>query len=359
MIYDFLLVGHGLAGGILAHTLASNGYAVLVIDAPTENSASRVAAGLINPLAGKRLAKSWLADTLVPFAVNFYLNLEEQTGEKLFFPKPILKLFSSVEDQNNWMGRSAGNAYGDFVQTVFTQLPASPTVHQEPGGVLINKGGYVDVPLLLQTLRRLRVQKGELLSETFDISYLQVAEEQVRYKNVVARNLIFCEGHQATQNPFFRWLPFALNKGEVLKIKSPVPLDNDYIYNKAVYVLPKENTYLRVGATYNWRDVDEQPTAAGLEELKGKIEDILKVPYTVEGHAAGIRPAVRDRRPLIGTHPEYLRIKIFNGMGSKGVMMAPYLAHHLMRVLAHQEELLPEINIFRYITLYKSNINLR
>lgn len=354
-MYDFLLVGHGLAGSILAHTLSENGYKVLVIDAAKENSASKVAAGLINPIAGKRLAMSWLADKLVPFATDFYLNLENQTGEKLFFPKPILKFFASVEDQNNWMGRSAGVAFHDFIQEVFTHLPPSPTINQERGGVLINRGGFVEVPLLLETLRRLRLKKEQLLAEPFDFGELEVAENQVKYKDITAQNLIFCEGYYATVNPFFNWLPFALNKGEVLKIKTETPLEKDYIYSKGVYVLPKENTYLRVGATYNWRTVDEQPTAAGLEELKAKTAEILKVPFTVVEHTAGIRPAVRDRRPLIGTHPAYPAVKIFNGLGSKGVMMAPYLAHHFMRVLTQQEEILPEINIFRYITLYQKH----
>ncbi len=115
MIYDYILVGHGLAGAILAHTLSQKGFKIVVIDQPKANSASNVAAGLINPLAGKRFAKSWLADILIPFATDFYRILERETNTQLFHQQPILKLFSSVEEQNNWMGKSAGAQYGDFI----------------------------------------------------------------------------------------------------------------------------------------------------------------------------------------------------------------------------------------------------
>lgn len=355
MIYDFILVGHGLAGSILAQTLAVHQYTVLVIDEPKENSASQVAAGMINPLAGKRFAKSWLADVLVPFAADFYRHLEQESGAPLFHPTPILKLFSSVEEQNNWMGKSAGQPYGAFIQAVYTALPPSATIRQEQGGILINQGGYVAVPLLLETLRKIRLARQELVTDRFDFNYLTLLAEGVQYKGWSGRNIVFCEGFQGAQNPYFSWLPFALNKGEVLTIKSEVPVESGQIFNKGVYVLPQPDGSMRVGATYNWRTVDEIPTEAGKDELCTKIKDILKVPFNVLEHKAGIRPAVRDRRPLIGTHPKYSCIKIFNGMGSKGVMMAPYLADHFMRVLGGTEELLSEINILRYITLYKEH----
>src|SRR5687768_11133966 len=105
MKYDFLVVGHGLAGAILTHTLQKHGFTVLIVDTEKPNSASNVAAGLINPVAGKRFAKSWLADTFIPAAETFYRNLETELNSTLFHQKPILKLFSSIEEQNTWMGK--------------------------------------------------------------------------------------------------------------------------------------------------------------------------------------------------------------------------------------------------------------
>jgi glycine/D-amino acid oxidase-like deaminating enzyme len=352
MIYDFILVGHGLAGSILGHTLAGKGHSIMIIDQPKANSASQVAAGLMNPLAGKRFAKSWLADTLVPFATDFYRQLEKESGRQLFYAKPILKLFSSIEEQNNWMGKSAGMPYGDFIQAVHTSLPPSAEIHQEQGGIEIARGGYVDVPLLLATLRQRREAQGQLQSGHFDEKKLHLQENMVTYGDIKAQNIIFCEGYQGAHNPFFQWLPFSLNKGEVLDVEVSLQ-QQEYIYNKAVYVVGLNQNRWRVGATYNWRQVSEEITAAGREELEHKLQGLLKKPYQVVAQRAGIRPAVRDRRPLLGRHPAWPQVNLFNGMGSKGVMLAPYLAHHFELYLAGGQELLPEVNILRYISLYK------
>jgi glycine oxidase len=352
MIYDYILVGHGLAGSILGHTLAEKGYKIVILDQPKANSASQVAAGLMNPLAGKRFAKSWLADTLLPFATAFYQQLEKEFGQQLFYQKPILKLFASIEEQNTWMGKSAGLPYGNFIKAVHTVLPESAEIHQEQGGIEIDKGGYVDVPLLLATLRQRREARGEVIMGHFDMKKLRIQENIVWYQEIKAQNIIFCEGYQGAGNPYFHWLPFSLNKGEVLDVEVALR-EQQYIYNKAVYVVGLSPNRWRVGATYNWRQVSEEITAEGREELERKLQGLLKKPFKVVTQRAGIRPAVRDRRPLIGRHPAWPQVSIFNGLGSKGVMMAPYLAHHFEQYLGGGQELLPEINILRYISLYK------
>jgi glycine/D-amino acid oxidase-like deaminating enzyme len=328
------------------------GHKIMVIDQPKDNSASQVAAGLMNPLAGKRFAKSWLADTLVPFATAFYQQLEKESGRQLFFPKPILKLFASIEEQNNWMGKSAGMPYGDFIKAVHTALPASAEIEQEQGGIVIDKGGYVDVPLLLATLRQRREEKGQILTASFHKNDFAIRQNLVSYGDIQAQNIIFCEGYQGAHNPYFQWLPFSLNKGEVLDVEVSLQ-QQEYIYNKAVYVVGLSPDHWRVGATYNWRQVSEQITAEGREELERKLRGLLKKPFQVLTQRAGIRPAVRDRRPLLGRHPACPQVSIFNGLGSKGVMMAPYLAHHFELYLSGAQELLPEVNISRYISLYK------
>lgn len=357
MIYDYIIVGHGLAGSILAHTLSGMGSKIVVMDQPKANSASNVAAGLMNPLAGKRFAKSWLVDTLMPFATDFYRTLEAQTNTNLFQQKPILKLFSSIEEQNNWMGKSAGTGYSDFIKEVISSLPPSDKIYQEFGGIVIDKGGFVDVPLLLKTLQKIRESRNEINIGVFEYSELDISEDLLKYQDILARNIIFCEGYKGFENPYFSWLPFSLNKGEVLDIQTE-ELPGEYVYNKAVYALKSGLNQMRVGATYNWRNVDENETEDAKIELTKKLEGLLKQPYSVINQKAGIRPATRDRRPFIGEYPKDARIKIFNGMGSKGVMLAPYLASHFAAYLNAKEELLPEINILRYLTLYQEQSKL-
>lgn len=351
MQYDFLIVGHGLAGAILTYTLEKRGHNVLVIDAEKPNSASNVAAGLINPVAGKRFAKTWQADVFIPFSDGFYRELETELKAKFYHQKPILKLFSSVEEQNNWMGKSAGEHWNEYIEATYPELPFSETIHQELGGLKIGKGGFVEMKKLLQILRENLLKHNNLLNEAFDFKKLTVTDNGIVYDGKSAGTLIFCEGWQAVNNPYFNWLPFSPNKGEVLDIEVE-NFASDCIYNKGVYVVPYGRETWKVGATYNWRQPDEQPTAEGREELLAKTKQLLKMPVTVKEHVAGIRPATRDRKPLIGLHPEVPAIGIFNGMGSKGVLMAPFLAQQFAANLEGKGSLWPEVSVLRYQTLY-------
>ncbi|MFD2248498.1 NAD(P)/FAD-dependent oxidoreductase [Pontibacter ruber] len=351
MNYDFIVVGHGLAGAILAYTLRKKGHQVLVIDEPKENSASNVAAGLVNPVAGKRFAKSWLADVFLPFADQFYQELEERFGQPLFFHKPIYKVFSSIEEQNNWMAKSAGGNWSEYIKTTYTQSTGEESINDPYGGIVIDKGGYLLVSETLRLLAEEQLAKGQMLPERFDVEQLQLTEQGVKYKNIEARHLIFCEGYQVVHNPYFKWLPLQPTKGEVLEIQTQ-NFEPERIYNKAVYVVPVGGGRFKIGATYNWRQADEVPTPEGQEELTERFTQITTQPYRVVNHWAGIRPAVRDRRPLIGQHPDYPQLSVFNGMGSKGVLMAPYLAHLYAQALAGEAELLPDVHISRYFSLY-------
>ena len=354
MIYDFILVGHGLAGGILARTLSQQGYTLAVFDTYKVNAASRVAAGLINPLAGKRFAKSWLADKLVPFAIAFYQQIEKEFKVKIWQPLPIFKLFSSVEEQNTWMGKSSQPAVQEFIKQVHLNLPVSDNIRQEFGAIETAQSGYVDVNTLLDTLLEALAPPHFLIRENFELARLQLNPDFIAYKQdnhtITAQKIVFCEGYQAINNPYFNWLPFSPNKGEVLDVEID-KLPAECIYNKAVYVLPFGKNGFKVGATYNWREVNEEPSAEALTELEERTRQILKKPFVVTKQSVGIRPAVRDRRPLIGWHPAHPQIGIFNGMGSKGVMMAPYLASNFVANLTGVS-LEPEADISRYLKFF-------
>ena len=351
MNYDFIVVGHGLAGAILAYTLRKRGHQVLVIDEPKENSASNVAAGLVNPVAGKRFARSWMADTFIPAADALYDELEEHFGQRLFVHKPIYKIFSSIEEQNTWMAKSAGEGWDKYIAATYTQSINQPTIQDPYGGIMIKQGGYLKVAPTLSLLAEELMAKGLMLPERFEMEQLTLTTGGVKYKDVQARQLIFCEGYQVVHNPYFKWLPLQPTKGEVLEVRTD-NFNPECIYNKAVYVVPEGEGRLIIGATYDWRQPDEQITQQGEEELSERFRQITSEEFRVTGQWAGIRPAVRDRRPLAGVHPDYPQLSVFNGMGSKGVMMAPYLAENFADALEGKTNLLPEIHISRYFSLY-------
>lgn len=351
MNYDFIVVGHGLAGATLAYTLRKQGNKVLVIDEPRQYTASKVAAGLVNPVAGKRFAKTWLADTFIPAANAYYDELEEHFSQSLFFHKPIYKIFSSIEEQNTWMAKSAGEGWQEYIEATYTQSISQPGIQDPFGGIMIKQGGYLQVPQMLELLSQELLQQNLMLPEYFNVELLQLTEQGVKYKDVVAKHLIFCEGHHVVHNPYFKWLPIQPTKGEVLEVRAQ-NFKAECIYNKAVYVVPIEEVAFKIGATYDWRNPNEEPTEAGQEELAERFRQITSQSFNIINHWAGIRPAVRDRRPLVGTHPEHTQLSVFNGMGSKGVLMAPYLAQRFAAALAGEADSLPDVHISRYFSLY-------
>ena len=74
----------------------------------------------------------------------------------------------------------------------------------------------------------------------------------------------------------------------------------------------------------------------------------MNVPFEVVDHKAAVRPTVKERRPFIGIHPNHKQIGIFNGLGAKGVLLAPFFASHFSEYLLGKTELMKEIDVKRF-----------
>ena len=255
MNYDYLVVGQGLAGTILAHTLRQQSLHVLVIDEDRPDSASKVAAGLINPIAGKRMARSWRIDELLPAARAFYRSLEQHLGSRLLHEQPLIKLFATVAEQNDWVAKTADPGYAAYISE--DKLAHPQAVQRANGSVQISGGGYVDLPLMLRLFRERLAAESAVLNEVFDHRALFLAPDGVHYQEHTARGVVFCEGYRALQNPWFSWLPVFPTKGEILEVELK-DFEAPCIYNRGVYVVPSEAGTFKIGATYDWRQPDEQ-----------------------------------------------------------------------------------------------------
>lgn len=355
---DYLIIGYGIAGATLAAELRGRGRTVRVLDTLQPDSASRVAAGLMNPVAGKRFALAWRAEELLTAAAAFYHAQEQRLGRPFFQALPIAKFFASVQEQNALLARSADRPWQGFVEDVSAgELPPLPGVSPQFGGLLVQRGGFVLVEELLLALTAEGLAAGWLQHETFDWAALvaQPAGGFCYAGRVQARHVISCEGAATIQNPYFSWLPLTPNQGEVLTVECPgLPVDT--VLNKGAYVVPLGANRLRVGATYRWPPFAAGITAEAREELSQRLAELTKLPFRVVSQRAGVRPAVRDRKPLLGTHPGRPGLHVFNGMGSKGVMFAPRLAQVMADWLENDIEPWPEVNIRRYLSLYAAGL---
>ena len=353
---DFLVVGHGIAGAALAYVLRQRGHRVLVYDPGQANSASNVAAGLMNPVAGKRFALTWRAAELLPFAAAFYRELGQRYDQPFFTEASIFKLFSSVEEQNAVLGRSADHPWGDYMASIVTDDPGLPGVHAPLGGAWLRHGGHVAVRELLAALATEGTRDGWLRRETFDWALLVADETGATYGGQVrARHVIACEGAAAIRNPYFSWLPLTPNQGEVLDVEC-AGLSAGQVLNRGAYVVPVGAGRFRVGATYRWPPFADGPTAVGREELAAKLTLITNLPFAVLEQRTGVRPAVRDRRPLLGPHPTVPALSFCGGYGSKGVMLAPRLAALLADFLENGAELWPDVSLQRYNALRPTGV---
>ncbi len=351
MHFDYIIVGQGLSGSLLSWFALQKGLKPLVIDNNDPGSASRVAAGLVNPITGRRMVKTWMADDILPFALQTYRGLENHLNDTFYFEKNVQKVFKNIEQQNEWLARSANPEYKGYVAD--SEKPGIPEefLVNELGGIEITKSGFLDTKTFLSHYRKFLKHKGLLMEEQLSYDELIIGGSGIKRGGDSARYIIFSEGSEARYNPWFNWLPFSFVKGQILTIKAQ-QLKMDKILNKDFWLIPLGNGYFRSGSTYE-TDIDNPyPTEEGFQQLKRLLDKNLKVPYEVIDQQAGIRPATQDVRPYLGLHPEDRVIGIFNGMGSKGVSLAPYFASQMINFLEGEGTLNEKVNINRYFKRY-------
>lgn len=347
---DCIIVGAGLAGTTLACQLINRGVSVLVIKGP-QVSASRAAAGLFNPITGRHIVKTWKATELFPYLINFYQTLENKFNTRFLYSLPIYKPFGSFEEQNSFIAQSAENAYSGFLDTAVDHEKYSSYVFNDKGGFQTLHSGYVDVTLFLDTVHAWLKPQEALREDTLDVEDVEWKENGLRWKDIEASKIIFCEGVNSNKNALFSWVPVNPSKGEVMKVKIEHFTD-EVAFNKQLFLIPVGNGEYKTGSTYYWKFEDEQPTEKGRLELSQRLSELIRHPFSIADHWAGIRPASRDRRPYLGIHPRYPQAYIFNGLGAKGVSLAPWFSEQMADFVINGKEPEPEVNITRLKSLY-------
>ena len=341
---DFLIVGQGIAGSVLALQLLKHGQRILIINTKRPNSASNTSAGIYNPITGNAMVKTWQAENLFPYLTNFYREAEQTLGAKFLYSIPIFRPFLTIQERSEWMEKATTKDYSAFVEKIVGAAYHRAHMVYRYGGIVLKHSGYLDARNFLRATRTYLESQGAYVEAEFIHDQLHIGNH-VSYSKIKAHRVIFCEGPQAKQNPFFNQLPFRWVKGELLWITLQQPLE--IIYNRRIFVLPQANKQAIVGATYDWKDVSLRPTKASRQLLEEKLRNTFRLTYTVHKQWAGIRPATFDRKPLIGMHPQYSQVGIFNGLGTKGVSLAPYFTQVFVEHLLLQKELPPAVQLSR------------
>jgi glycine/D-amino acid oxidase-like deaminating enzyme len=323
---DYLIVGGGIAGLCFAELCLQNGKTFMLITDDSQNS-SKIAGGLYNPVILKRFTGLEDAGLQLDFLDAFYTQIEKRTGIRINHPLPLLRKFFSIEEQNNWYQAADQPKMSPFLSTIIEKKEI-PGIEAPYNYGRVFRTGYLDTALFLKSYHSFLQESEVLLHQTFDYQQMHIADDCISYQSTCAKNIVFAEGFGLHANPFFSYLPLDGTKGELFIIKAP-DLKLDDIINTSVFILPLGNSIFKVGATYNWQDKTDLPTEEGKEELVVRIKEILHCDFEIISHYAGVRPTVKDRKPLLGSHEVHKNLFVLNGLGTRGVMLGPYSARML------------------------------
>ena len=343
--YDYIIVGQGLAGTCLASELLDRGKTVLVFDSKNLPSSSLVAGGLFNPITGRNMVLTWKANLLFPFLQKFYKRLEEKLGERFLFNMPLYRPFVTNEDLNSWQGKSTEDRYLSFVEFISSNSYHPDYVKNDLGGIMLGQTGYLNTGKLLTKFQSMLREKEILIEEEFLPEKINFNGSFIVYKEYLASKIVLCDGPTGFGNKLVENIRFHPLKGEVLHLK--IDYNSNFILNRNAFVLPREGGYI-AGSNYDLSGKDWQPTDAARIEISSRIDKILNINYEIVGQRAGLRPTTHDRRPVLGLLPTYPHIGVFNGLGTKGVSLAPYFAHQFANFLTKGTEIDKEVQIGRF-----------
>ena len=283
------------------------------IDAPGQTAASSVAAGIINPITGRRFVRSWRIDELLTEARTLYGDLERELRVKIWYDTPLVRTLFNRGEQNDWLARGGDAAYVDYLEDdpKLGSIPQLTYPAFAYGGV--RQTARIDLATLTSTYRNYLLAQDRLLEHPID--YQKLPDGYDRY--------IFCEGWRVRENPYFAHLPPGGTKGEALLVRTEAPLLDRMLKHRVFLVPMPERDLYWIGATSTNSFADDAPNPVTADYLADRLREVLRVPFTVEHHLAAVRPTVKDRRMIIGGHPERPRFFVFNGLGTKGASLAP------------------------------------
>ncbi len=291
-------------------------------------SAYKVAAGLINPVTGRWMTKSWNFDQLLPEAEATYRSIEKTLDIGIYHPLSALRFCQNKEDVKRLDRRLRNARYQDVLGKFHEPGSGNSNFNDRHGCFEIKKVAYVDLPKLVTSLQDTFFQNNQFRDEYFDYRELKKVGSTWQYRDIIAEDVTFCEGAAHSKNPWFSRIPLIPIKGETLHcdIRS-LELAKRLIHHKK-WILPYPDGSFRIGATYDESDNDPAPTGSGKELLLSAAFTALKKSHVIEtiSHKAGIRPSTSDSKPIVGAHPDQQGLYLLNGLGSKGATTGPSMA---------------------------------
>jgi glycine oxidase len=342
---DYLIVGQGLAGSVFAALLLERGRPFVVVDDDHRTAASKAAGGIINPITGKRLNRPSLIGELLQDSFSTYPMIEQLVGVPLFTRRKVLRLFVDDVEQRRWEAKRHLPEYEQYVSPTSPEVPTN--LVSAHGGFEITVAGQLDIRQFITRFRSLLKAQDRLLEAPFRYDLLRISSAAVEWRDIRARYVIFCEGYRMTENPYFNAIRLNPAKGEVLTLETP-DFSDLRIVQCGKWIFRSLSGQILAGTTYSWDHLDENPTCEAKDQIRKGIQSFCELDFEVTDHRAGVRAVTKaDNRPIVGVHPNWPRLAILNGFGSKGALQVPFSARQLLENLEQNEYLHSEIAVCR------------
>jgi glycine/D-amino acid oxidase-like deaminating enzyme len=327
---DTLIVGQGIAGTMLAFMLYQQHIPFQIIDPLLHNTSSRIAAGMFTPVSGKRKTIHPLVLQQIPFAINIYKQLELLLASRFLYANNVYQVFNSPEEKADLLSKSATP---DFAKYILQDTVVLASLKQPLGACEISHSGWVDCGLMIDRFTQWVKQNDAFIENEFVYSDLNINRHGMEYHGTEFKHIVFCEGYKAVHNPFFKENIIPC-KGDILTIKYDGLVTNRIVKKNSIYFIDTGEGIFKAGATYQWGNSNEEPEETGREKLITQLDAMLAHSYTVINHQSAIRPTTLNREVMAKQHPEYKGMYMLNGLGTKGILQAPWWAHQLVANIA-------------------------
>ena len=330
---DFLIVGHGLAGATLAHLLLRRGQRIMVLDKKLPHSASKVAAGLINPLIGPKFNVPAHMEDCLAQSMDFFRAIGEDSGSSLYEEFLLHRIFVSEKQRNLWIDKSQDSAFRKYARSIETREACEKLGLEAPLGAGTQLANRLDFPIFLKLSEDKLRQAGCWQDGIF---------EETDWRE--ARKIVFCEGYRVLQNPWFGHLPFAPAQGEILLLENGLSI----AASNGTWIVPEKNNRCLAGSTWKHDDFESGPTDNGKNKILDDLSFLNKNAPKIIDHRSGVRPSTRDRAPILGKHQENEKMFLFNGFGSRGAATVPFYAKHMLDFMIDEVPLPKEADLNRF-----------
>lgn len=342
MNVDYIIIGGGYAGLLFAHQLIKNNKSFIIIS-DGQKSASEISAGVCNPVVLKRFTKVWNAEIQLESVRKTFSDLSNYLGENFIIEESLVRIFHDDKERIEWSKRSKREDLECILDKTFISLDH---VENPFDAGQVQHSFRIDVPAFFSSFYEYLEEHQYLIKDSFQYNALDL--ENRKYKDIVFNNIVFCEGVKVKDNPLFNHLPISGNKGHSLKVKIDGRID-PYIIKKKFFLFNLLDNIYFVGGTYERDQLTNDISAGSVLKLKEGLEEVYNSKYDFIEANAAFRAVVPDRRPILGRHPDYQNVFVFNGMGARGVMNSCYFSDMLYQYIENGSEIITDVHINRYL----------